>query len=141
MKTFVILKPDAIYRCLVGKILSQFEQVGMRIFRIEKRHKDEKWFNRQYYHLIGKLHPAYLKNMAAFMVDQPLIGVILLGDIAKVRLMIGATNCLEAAPGTIRGDFGRNSDYENLIHASDSEEAVNKEIQLFFRSDNDYRQN
>ncbi len=141
MKTFVIIKPDAVYRRLVGEILSRFEQAGMPIFRIETRRKNEKWFNRQYYHLIGRLSPDYFEEMAAFMVNHPLIGVILKGDINKVRLMVGATNCFEAAPGTIRGDFGNTNDYCNLIHASDSEEAVGEEIQLFFRSDNDYQQN
>ena len=141
MNTFIIIKPDAIFRGLTGEILSRFEQAGMRIIKIEQRHKDEKWFDWQYYHLIGKLSSNYLNEMADFVVDHPLIGVILDGDIDKVRLMVGATNCLEATPGTIRGDFGYENNYCNLIHASDSKESVEKETNLFFRSDNDCVQN
>ena len=137
MKTFIIIKPDAIYRGLVGRILSRFERVGMFIFRMEMRVKSQKWFNDHYRDLIGKLSPSYFREMENFMVDQPLIGVILEGSIDKVRLMVGATDCTKAAPGTIRGDFGTANNYCNLIHASDSEEAVSKEIQLFFRRDND----
>ena len=138
MKTFIILKPDAVYSGLIGKILTRFEQANMDIIRVEMRYKNQFWFNRHYYHLIGKLKPGYLIEMSDFMVNQPLIGVILEGDVDKVRLMVGATNCLEAAPGTIRGDFGGYK-YCNLIHASDSAETVDREIQLFFRSDNDSR--
>ena len=137
MKTFIIIKPDAVYRNLVGKILSRFEQAGTFIFKIEMRFKGEEWFYEHYEHLIRQLPPDYFEEMIKDTVNCPLIGVILGSDIGKVHLMIGATNCLEAAPGTIRGDFGRNDNYCNLIHASDSEEAVDKEIQLFFRSDND----
>ncbi len=139
MHTFIIIKPDAKRRGLIGKILTRFEQADIRISDIERRYKSEKWFNQHYHHLIEVLSPEYLDRMAVFMINQPLTGVILMGNIYKVRLMVGATNCLEAAPGTIRGDFGLTSDYCNLIHASDSKKAVEKEIDLFFRSDNDYR--
>ncbi len=139
MKTFIIIKPDAVYRNLVGKILSRFEQAGTFIFKIEMRFKGEEWFYEHYNHLIRQLPPDYFEEMIKDTVNCPLIGVILEGDIDRVKLMIGATNCLEAAPGTIRGDFGRTADYHNLIHASDSEESVEKEKALFFRRDNDYR--
>ncbi len=138
MKTFIILKPDAVFRGLVGKILSRFEQAGMKIFRMEMRFKNQTWFKQHYHNLIvSSLKCDYLEDMASFMVNNPLIGVVSDGDIDKMRLMVGATNCFKAAPGTIRGDFGRINKYCNLVHASDSKEAVDREIELFFRRDND----
>ncbi len=138
MKTFIIIKPDAISRGLVGKILSRFERVGMEILKIEMHHKNMDWFHAHYDNLIGKLNYNYLDEMVKNTIGHPLIGIILEGSIDKVRLMVGTTHCIMAAPGTIRGDYGIKGNYQNLIHAADSEERADTEIDLFFRSDNDY---
>lgn len=138
-KTFVIIKPDAIRRGLVGSIISRFEQERLTIDRIGKRFKNVEWFNTHYEDVLKLLrnqlrNEAYLTGFMVFTVNAPLIGIILNGKsvIERVRKMVGATNALEAAPFTIRGDFGQHSDYRNLIHAADSKEAVEKEIKLFF---------
>ena len=133
MKTFIILKPDAIYRGLVGEILLRFERLNMHIQRIEKQYKDKVWFRQHYSHLLG-LDPDYLEPMEVWMTTNPLIGVILSGDPAKAKKIVGVT--IAAAPGTIRGDFSRGHGYYNLVHAADPSE-VDREIKLFFGDNNE----
>ena len=125
MSTFIIIKPDAFYCGLVGKIISRFEQNNFTILRIEKRYKNKKWFYQHYQHLIGKMD---LLKMEEFMTG-PLIGIILKGDIKKAREIVGSV--INPAFGTIRYNFNAIG-YRNLIHASDTPEAVEREIGLFF---------
>ena len=138
-QTFIILKPDAIKRGLIGKIISRFEGKGYRILRIEARWKTEKWCRRHYLHI----HNITYKNLAAFMTSAPLIGIILEGPdaVRVIRNMVGATNSLEAVPGTIRGDFGHTPIHHNLIHAADNVDAVEHEKQLFYNTTTDYNPN
>ncbi len=139
MRTFVIIKPDAIARGLVGKIISRFEQRSMFFEFVAIRIKDAVWCKQQYNKVLlacesGRLDMQIYERLEDFMVGSPLLGIILGGDsvIDRVRYMIGPTNCLDAFPGTIRGDFGEESGCHNLVHSSDSEEAVDREIKLFF---------
>ncbi|MEE9548729.1 MAG: nucleoside-diphosphate kinase [Nitrosomonadaceae bacterium] len=133
-KTFVIIKPDAISRGLIGKIISRFEDKFLEIVAIEMKQKDETWCQLHYGHLTGDI---YL-SLEEFMLMGPLIGIVLRGPdaIDTVRRMAGPTNSLSAIPGTIRGDFGTHPMRYNIVHAAaDSHEAVEREIKLFFGED------
>lgn len=134
--TFIIIKPDAVERNLVGKIIQRLEDIGLQIMDIKVAHKNETWAEQHYAHIkASHLYLIYPK-LVAFMTKSfaPLIGIVLRGEraIYRVRQMIGATNALDAKPGTIRGDYGRKDGPFNLIHSSDAWETVDKEIELFF---------
>jgi nucleoside-diphosphate kinase len=135
MKTFVIIKPDAIGRGLIGKIISRFEDAGLTIRDIKLTRKSTGWFDRMYPHLNGNVR----SNMYTFMLHTPLIGIVLSGHdaIKRVRRMVGVTDSTVAAIGTIRGDFGCHPIRYNCIHASDSTAAGIQEIDLFFGDNND----
>lgn len=137
-KTFVIIKPDAIERGLVGEIISRFEHKGFCIYRIARKRKNREWCH-QHYDEVFRKYPHLVSEMMPFMVDASLIGIILLGQhaIETVRQMVGATDSLRAYPGTIRGDYGNHPVHCNLVHAADSLEAVNREISLFFNKETD----
>ena len=135
-QTFIIIKPDAIRRGLVGKIISRFEDMGLAIERIEERCKNESWCHQHY----CKINDESIYNhIRAFMVNYPLIGIVLIGDnaVERVRKRIGSTNALQAAPGTIRGDWGKYGGPFNLVHASDSLKNSNREIELYFNRETD----
>ena len=129
-ETFVIIKPDAISRGLIGKIISRFENKFLEIVAIEMGQKDETWCQLHYFHILGAIYVA----LEDFMLSGPLIGIVLKGPhaVRTVQKMIGSTNSLSAEPGTIRGDFGSHPIRYNIVHASDSPESVEREIRLFF---------
>lgn len=130
-RTFVICKPDAVERGLVGEIISRFERKGLRIVAMEQRTLDRDTLARHYEEHQGK--PFY-EDLVAFMSRGPAVVLVLEGpqDTYKVvRTMMGATNPRDAAPGTIRGDFGIELT-ENLVHGSDSPESAEREIAIFF---------
>jgi len=141
--TFILIKPDAIERKLVGEIISRLEKIG-RITKIDLRIKGYVWYQDHYKDLFNRESSGdvpqytYEKNKV-FLVNHPLIGIMLIGEsiIEKVRKIIGSTNPLEAKPGTIRGDFGNSQLPKNLIHAADSPENVIREINLFFSDKNE----
>lgn len=129
-KTLVILKPSAIQRALVGKVLSRFQDKGLTIAGIKMMQLDEKILREHYAHLVDRpFFPTLVKSMMA----TPVIVLCLEGKeaVEVVRAMTGATNARKAAPGTIRGDFGL-SGQENIVHASDSVENAQIEIRRFF---------
>ena len=143
-QTFVIIKPDAIGRSLVGKIIERFENMSLHIEHIEKRHKNTIWCERHYAHIleccrIGTLDMQIYQRLEKFMTMCPTIGIILIGFnvIEKVKKMIGTTDASKAKPGTIRGDWGQYSGCSNLIHAADSVEAVKREVELYFDKETD----
>lgn len=130
-RTFVICKPDAVERGLVGEIISRFERKGLRIVAMEQRTLDRDTLARHYEEHQGK--PFY-EDLVAFMSRGPAVVLVFEGpqDTYKVvRTMMGATNPRDAAPGTIRGDFGIELT-ENLVHGSDSPESAEREIAIFF---------
>lgn len=129
-KTFVIIKPDAISRGLIGKIISRFEDKFLRIVAIEQKQMDERWCQIHYGHIRGAIY----HSLEEFMLTGPIIGIVLEGPdaVSVVRGMAGPTNSLSAEPGTIRGDFGTHPIRYNLVHTADSHEAVEREIKLFF---------
>jgi nucleoside-diphosphate kinase len=130
-RTFIICKPDAVERGLVGEILSRFERRNFRLVAVEQRIIAEATARTHYAEHAGK---PFVDGLVAFMTGGPSVLVVVEGPENTwqvARNMIGATNALLAAPGTIRGDFGRELP-ANLIHGSDSLESADREIALFF---------
>jgi nucleoside-diphosphate kinase len=132
-QTLVIIKPDAVSRKLVGRIISRFEDKFLDIIKIESRVKNETWMRLFYPHIYRDNKPLF-NDLCNFMVGTLLIGIILEGPdaISMVRKMVGATDSRLSAVGTIRGDFGSYPVRYNCVHASDSFESARREIELFF---------
>lgn len=130
-QTLVILKPCAIHRGLIGKIINRFQEKGLIITGLKMMQLDETILREHYAHLVEKpFFPSLLQSMMA----TPVIVMCLEGKdaVEVVRLMTGATNGRKALPGTIRGDFSM-SGQENIIHASDSVENGKIELARFFK--------
>ncbi len=130
-RTLVICKPDSVERGLVGEILGRLEAKGLRIARAELRTLDSDTLARHYAEHVGK---GFYTDLVEFMGRGPVVVCAIEGPSDTwqvVRQMMGATNPLEAAPGTIRGDLGTLFT-ENLIHGSDSLESAAREIEIFF---------
>jgi nucleoside-diphosphate kinase len=129
-QTLVIIKPDAVKRKLIGHILARFEDRGFAIARLKMLQMSEELVAKHYEEHIQKDFYPPLKK---FILSGPVLVLILSGPhaIEVVRKMAGATNAIEAAPGTIRGDLSL-SNRENMIHASDSLQSAEREIKLFF---------
>ena len=130
-RTFVICKPDAVERGLVGEIIGRFERKGLGIVAAELRTLDRATLGRHYAEHDGK---PFFDDLVGFMSRGPVVVMVLEGpaDTYKVvRAMMGATNSRDAAPGTIRGDLGIELT-ENLVHGSDSPESAAREIGIFF---------
>ena len=130
-RTFIICKPDAVERGLVGQILSRFETKGFSIVAAEMRTLDTDTLARHYEEHIGK---PFFDDLVSFMSRGPALVAVLEGPEGTwetVREMMGATNPMKSAAGTIRGDFGTRYT-ENLIHGSDSAASATREIGIFF---------
>lgn len=129
-QTLVIIKPDGIKRKLVGKILQYFEAVALTFVSIKMEILSEEVLRQHYSHLVEQ---PFFPRIVNYMTEGPVIILIIEGEqaVARVRKIVGATNPLEAERGTIRADFGVNQT-RNLVHASDSIEAAQQEIQRFF---------
>lgn len=129
-RTLVLIKPDAVRRGLIGTILARYEAKGLTFVTLEQRQVDASQADRHYADHVEK--PWY-PPLREFITSGPLVALVLEGTSAidVVRLLNGATNGAEAAPGTIRGDLAL-SNRENLVHASDSEESAAREIALWF---------
>lgn len=130
-RTLVLLKPDAVERGLVGEIVSRFEAKGLRLAAMELRTLDAATLERHYEEHVGK---GFYADLVAFMSRGPVVAMAVEGPADTweiVRSMMGATNPRNAAPGTIRGDFGTEMT-ENLVHGSDSAESAARELGIFF---------
>ena len=130
-RTLIICKPDAVERGLVGQILSRFETKGFSIVAAELRTLDADTLARHYEEHVGK---GFYDDLVAFMSRGPALVAVIEGPERTwetVREMMGATNPMTSAPGTIRGDFGVEFT-ENLIHGSDSSDSAAREIGIFF---------
>ncbi len=134
MLTFVILKPETVELGLVGKIISRFEDAGFEIIKMKMCTKRVPWYHEHYKHLPNSIRDNVVMHMLGRMV-----GIVLEGydAVARVRKMVGCTLPEQAKVGSIRFDFGRYPAPRNLIHASDSPESVQREIQLFFNEATD----
>ena len=130
-RTLVLLKPDAVERQLVGSIVSRFETKGLKIVAMELRTLDAAILERHYEEHKGK---GFYAELVSFMSRGPVVALVIEGpeDTWEIlRNMMGATNPRNAAPGTIRGDYGTLFT-ENLIHGSDSAASAAREIGIFF---------
>ena len=132
-RTLVIAKPDAMQRGLAGEILARLERRGLRIEGLKLLQIDRALAERHYAEHQGK--PFY-EGLVSYITACPVVVAVFAGPnaIAAVRSTIGATNPSNAAPGTIRGDFGLEVG-RNLIHASDGPESARREVGLFFARD------
>ena len=129
-QTFVIVKPDAVQRGLIGQIITRFERRGLKIVAIKMIQVDEKLARQHYAVHEGK---PFFDGLIQYITSAPVVAMVLegTGAIALVRNTVGATRPVEAAPGTIRGDFGIDVG-RNLVHASDGPDTAASEIQLWF---------
>ena len=130
-QTLLIFKPDAIQRHLVGRILTRFEEKGLRIAALKLFQPPRALIEEHY--AVHRSQPFYA-SLVEFMSSGPLMAAVLEGPgaISVVRKLVGATHGQKAEAGTIRGDFGLDQQY-NLVHASDGPETAQKEIALFFK--------
>ena len=129
-QTLVLIKPDGVQRGLVGEIISRLEARGLRIAAMKMTQLDMETASRHYG--VHRERP-FFKGLVEFITSSPLVAIVLEGPNAVdlVRRTMGATNPLDAEPGTIRGDLAVDIG-RNLIHGSDSTETAATEIQLFF---------
>lgn len=129
-RTLVLIKPDAVRRGLTGRVLTRFEEKGLRVVALEQRSIDGAMADAHY---ADHVEQDWYPPLREFATSGPLVALVLEGDeaISVVRALNGATDGRKAAPGTIRGDFSL-SNRENLVHASDSPESAAREIALWF---------
>lgn len=130
-RTLVLLKPDAVERKLVGRIISRFEQKDLSIVAMDLRTLDGDTLAQHYAEHVGK---GFYGELVEFMSRGPVVAMIVEGPENTwevVRKMMGATNPRTAEPGTIRGDLAILFT-ENLVHGSDSPESAEREIGIFF---------
>ncbi len=129
-RTFVMIKPDAVQRGLIGEIIKRFEQKGLKIVGMKMIHMNRELAEQLYDIHKGK---AFFEPLVNYITSAPVVTMVLEGEnvITIVRRMIGATNSAEADPGTIRGDFALTV-ARNVVHASDAPERAQYEMSLFF---------
>ncbi len=132
-QTLSIIKPDAVAKNVIGKILSRFEDAGLRIAATKKMQLTKE--QAQDFYAVHKERPFY-NDLVGFMISGPVVVSVLEGENAmtKNRDLMGATNPKEAAAGTIRADFADSID-ANAVHGSDSLENAATEIAFFFKSE------
>lgn len=129
-QTYVMIKPDAVARGLIGRIVSRFEDAGLTIGRMELTTLTREQAAENYAEHEGK--PFY-EGLIGYVTSGPVVKMTVsgVGAVAACRKLIGATDPAEAAPGTIRGDFGLELD-ANLVHGSDSPASAERETGIFF---------
>jgi nucleoside-diphosphate kinase len=129
-RTLILVKPDAFERGLTGEVLARFERKGLRLVAMKLLQVDDEFAGRHYAEHTEK---PFFGELVAFITRGPLVALVLEGDdaVTAARQLIGATNPLEAAPGSIRGDFATVVTF-NLVHGSDSPESAGREIALWF---------
>ena len=132
-RSLVLLKPDCVERRLMGQIIARFEAKGLNIVAMKMLRVTPELSKQHYAEHVSK--PFY-PSLEQFITSAPIVALAVEGlDVIRViREMLGATNGLKAAPGTIRGDFS-SSRQMNLVHASDSSESAQRELALYFRAD------
>ena len=132
-KSFVMMKPDAVQRRLMGKILSRFEEKGLQIVAVKLMQIDEELAKTHY---VEHAEKPFFPGVVEYITSSPSLAMVIEGEeaITTIRKLVGATNPLEADLGTIRGDYGMDTG-RNIIHASDSPASAEREIGLFFNED------
>jgi nucleoside-diphosphate kinase len=129
-RTLILVKPDAFARGLTGEIVARFERKGLEIVAARHLTVTEALANQHYAEHEGK---PFFGELVEFITSGPIMALVLEGEsaITAARQVIGATNPLEAAPGSIRGDFAI-AVGQNMVHGSDSPESGEREAKLFF---------
>lgn len=129
-RTLILVKPDAFARGLTGEIIARFERKGLRLVALRHMTVDTELAERHYAEHQGK---AFYDELVAFITSGPLVAMVLEGvrGVEAARLLIGATDPLQASPGSIRGDFALEVG-QNMVHGSDSVESAAREVALFF---------
>jgi len=129
-RTLILVKPDAFGRQLTGEVIARFERKGLRIAALKRMTVERELAERHYAEHAEK---PFFGELVEFITGGPLVAMVLEGREAVVaaRQLIGATNPLEAAPGSIRGDYAVDVQ-TNLVHGSDSGDSAAREVELFF---------
>jgi nucleoside-diphosphate kinase len=130
-RTLVLIKPDGVERKLIGEIIGRIERKGLHIAALELRQVSEELASQHYAEHDGK---PFFGSLLEFITSGPVVAVIVEGirAVAAIRQLAGGTDPVEkATPGTIRGDFGLETQF-NLVHGSDSPESAQREIALWF---------
>ena len=129
-QTLSIIKPDAVAKGVIGKIMDRFESNGLRIAAVKKMQLSQA--DAEAFYAVHSERP-FFKDLVDFMISGPVVAMVLEGEgaMAKNRDLMGATNPQEAEPGTIRADFADSID-ANAVHGSDSVENAKNEIKFFF---------
>ena len=132
-RTFIAIKPDAVQRGLIGKILSRIEDKGYKIVALKMIQVTEEQAAAHYAEHFGK--PFY-PNLVAFITSAPIVAMVIEGEdvISGMRQIMGKTNPANAEVGTIRGDFSPLMSF-NVIHGSDGPESAEREIAIYFKED------
>ncbi|HIG97835.1 TPA: nucleoside-diphosphate kinase [Candidatus Woesearchaeota archaeon] len=143
-RTLVLFKPDAVQRAIMGRILSRFEDAGLKVVGMKMAWVDKKFALKHYTEDLAKRAGAHVREMIAeFLTTGPVVAMVLEGvnAIENVRKLVGSTEPKSAAPGTIRGDFShvsyayadaKKAAVKNLVHASSDKEDAAAEIGLWF---------
>ena len=129
-RTLILVKPDAFARNLTGEIIARFERKGLRLAALKQMQMDRSLAERHYAEHEGK---GFYEELVSFITSGPLVAMVLEGEgaVLAARQVIGATNPLDAAPGSIRGDYAVEVG-QNMVHGSDSSESAAREVALFF---------
>ncbi len=135
-RTLVLIKPDGVQRGLIGEIISRLERRGLMLVAMDYRQITKDFAEKHYAVHAGK---PFFEGLIKYITSAPLVAMVWEGNqaVEAVRQTVGATNPLEAAPGTIRHDLALLTS-RNLIHASDSVETAEKEIAMWFNSTDIY---
>ena len=132
-RTLVLVKPSGVRRCLIGEVIGRVERRGLSIKHARLFHVSREMSARHYAEHEGK---HFYDDLVEHITSAPVFGMVIEGPeaVRVVRDMMGATNPLDAAPGTVRGDFGL-SVLHNVVHSADSPESAEREIAIFFPED------
>jgi nucleoside-diphosphate kinase len=132
-RTFVMIKPDGVQRGIIGAVISRLEAKGLKLVAARLTMLSEEKVMEHYAEHVNK---PFFPSLKEYVMSGPVLTMVWEGKgaVAIVRKLVGATNPAEAAPGTIRGDFGMETG-KNVIHASDSNESAAREIAIHFAGD------
>ncbi|WP_426392714.1 nucleoside-diphosphate kinase [Mammaliicoccus sciuri] len=140
-RTFLMIKPDAVQRNLIGEVVSRLERKGLKLVAAKLFQANEELAKKHYAEHVEK---PFFNDLVSFITSGPVFAMVVEGKnvVEVTRTLVGETNPTKAAPGTIRGDYGIDLG-RNIIHGSDSNESAEREIGLWFDQSelNDYKLN
>jgi len=146
-KTLVLIKPDGVQRCIVGKVIQRFEDAGLKIIGMKMKWIDKEFGKKHYTEDIAERRGENVRNMLLdYIIEGPVVAIVIQGvnAIDNVRKITGTTEPKAAPPGTIRGDFchvsfsyadNKEMPVKNIIHASGNAEDAENEIKLWFNAE------